>query len=433
MNDDNSNQIARIETETFATLDSTWAQDSIWVMKGRAFENLEDFTIDTVEVGFDITIIFSEDEGGLYVDVEGLHSDTFDRTLLFSGQWPLATNEEIVETGVRIEEAQAALENAYLNTGGHPEVERLSKEALNLYFKPEPTPRDFAIIVFKSDLAVHWQEYYDRLVNNFEDHWEDITLEVLTSMDDDNSNQIATIEEVKIEDQGDFSSTLFLPNLSQLNTRLEMNTGYTYPESIDQDLLIQVHVGPRGGIQQILVQGQEFVGPKLHLTRKIYILEQTGPSPRGPSPKVHMHDFEFTCAGPEIVVDIWTVNQPTIEDPLYLVTMLGGTIDFDSIIIETTIGFPFPEIVGTNVIIPTGMDEVYLSKVSDFNNLDHYGRTMFQLQEAVESLEEVKGTTEEDVVLSEALLDLFLEGLANCGPSPPQLTYYDEDNWTWED
>jgi hypothetical protein len=110
----------------------------------------------------------------------------------------------------------------------------------------------------------------------------------------------------------------------------------------------------------------------------------------------------------ETVIDVWTVGLSTLEDPIYLVTMLGGTTDYDSIIIETTIGFPFPEVVGTNVIIPEGQGEIYLSKVADdFNNLDHYARTMAQLQDAVESLEETKGTTEEDVVLSEHLLDLY--------------------------
>ena len=87
---------------------------------------------------------------------------------------------------------------------------------------------------------------------------------------------------------------------------------------------------------------------------------------------VTIYDYDFTVWGLGAPADVWTVGQDNIEHPLYLVTMLDGTEDFDAIIIEVAIGFPFPQVVGTNVIIPLGMTDVYLSEVGPFNNMDHY-------------------------------------------------------------
>lgn len=97
-----------------------------------------------------------------------------------------------------------------------------------------------------------------------------------------------------------------------------------------------------------------------------------------------LYDYEFTMVSPELVCDYWTIGQDTIEDPIYLVAMLGGTVEYDSIIIEVAIGFPFPEVVGVNVIIPEGRSEVYLSEIGEFNNLDHYARAYHHAVEAAE-------------------------------------------------
>jgi hypothetical protein len=96
-------------------------------------------------------------------------------------------------------------------------------------------------------------------------------------------------------------------------------------------------------------------------------------------PSVETYPFTFTVVGPEAPAEVWVVGHETIDDPLYLITALDGTADYDGIIVETSIGFPFPRVLGANVIVPLGGEEVYLDwAVTD--NLAHYSTAYYKAQ-----------------------------------------------------
>lgn len=158
--------------EGFAVLDSTIPDDSIWCQIGSAYTGLGNGPLRREGInheGYRIEIVEAAG-GGIMVTVEGTYN--YDRTTLAFGV--LLGEVEAQDFGVDLEEAIAAWNNAYLNTGKSEEANRLVQEAAEILHN-ETSSRDFAAVVYKSDRAVleevAWEEIYNE--------WEDITIDVV--------------------------------------------------------------------------------------------------------------------------------------------------------------------------------------------------------------------------------------------------------------